>query len=431
MGRHKPRIVETIDDTFRPEDHPGGVLMATNVTETMELTQAVQTLKWLDTERRKDKAAIAALQEHIQEQDRKLAEQAAQIQDLQDSLAGVQGVLSRVNQFETMVSNYKAELVHQMDQRAETRRKEMVESERVRQIEYKTITDNLNTLERELRVLPRYDDELRTCRAEDQRLSEALQRLEVAVADLDTRSDERVKAVTYLEEQRRADNRRITDLERDTTALHKRIETIVPKLPLLEETLQKQRTRIEEAIQETKKYEKPIEELRISDFQREQKMKQYLNQAEQVNEEMERIRTQTQSFLEHQQMVKRALKKLEGFQARLEKRQNEVAEMQRVASDRIKRQWEEWEEEQARQKKKQDVVTEERWRQQAQTNDAYVKHLKALRSTTELHQSQLDTLWETRRADATDVLKAVQDVYESLMAPIDEQLAILRGEQQE
>jgi chromosome segregation ATPase len=301
----------------------------------------------------------------------------------------------------------------------------------VRQIEYKTITDNMNQIERELRVLARYDEELRTGRAEDQRLSEALQRLEVAVADLSTRSDERVKAVTYLEEQRRADNRRITDLERDTTELHKRIETIATKLPLLEETLQKQRSRIEEAIQETKKYEKPIEELRISDFQREQKMKQYLNQAEQVAEEMERIRTQTQGFLEHQQMVKRALKKLEGFQARLEKRQNEVAEMQRVASDRIKRQWEEWEEEQARQKKKQDVVTEERWRQQAQTNDTHMKHLKALQSTTGLHHNQLDTLWETRRADATDVLKAVQDLYENLMAPIDEQLAILRGEQQE
>ena len=38
--------------------------------------------------------------------------------------------------------------------------------------------------------------------------------------------------------------------------------------------MQKQRVRIDAAVEETKKYEQPIEELRVSDFQREQKMRQ-------------------------------------------------------------------------------------------------------------------------------------------------------------
>ena len=83
-----------------------------------------------------------------------------------------------------------------------------------------------------------------------------------------------------------------------------------------------------------------MEELRISDFQREQKMQMYMDQGEQVTLEMERMRVQTQGFIEQQQQVKRSLEKLESFQTRIEKRQNEVAEMQRVAEDRLKRQWE-------------------------------------------------------------------------------------------
>ncbi len=51
--------------------------MATKVTQALDMTQAMQTLKWLDEERRKDKATIAALQEQIQEQERQLAQQAA------------------------------------------------------------------------------------------------------------------------------------------------------------------------------------------------------------------------------------------------------------------------------------------------------------------------------------------------------------------
>ena len=78
--------------------------MAMNVTQEMELTQALQTLKWMDEERRRDKAVIAALEERIQLQDHGLAQQATQIQELRTALAGVQGVLSRVTEFEQMVA---------------------------------------------------------------------------------------------------------------------------------------------------------------------------------------------------------------------------------------------------------------------------------------------------------------------------------------
>lgn len=402
-----------------------------DTTQTMDLTQAMQTIRWLDEERRKDKATIAALEEQAQTHEQQLAQQAARIQELQTSLAGVRGVLSQVTEFQQLISNYRDELVLQMDQREETRRKEQAESDRLRRMEFETLTTNLNRLEKELRVLPQYDEELNARRAETQRLNVAIQRLDTAVSDVSQRSDERVKSVTYLEEQRRADNRRISDLEQDSTDLHRRIETLNKKLPLLEDTLRKQTTRIDEAVQETKKYEKPIEELRISDFQREQKMKQYLDQGEQVAREMERIRAQTQGFLEQQQLVKRALEKLERFQARLEKRQNEVAEMQRVSEDRLRRQWEEWQDEQDKQQKKRDVITEERWRQQGQTNDEHLKRLNALHSAAELHRAQLDTLWETRRSDATNLLQSAQDIYEALVGPIDEQLTALRSEQEE
>jgi len=406
-------------------------MMATNVTQAIDMTQAMQTLKWLDEERRKDKTTIAALQERIQGQERQLAQQAARTQELQTALAGVQGVLSQVTGFEQMVSNYKTELILQMDQREEVRRKEQAEAERLRRIEHEALTRHLNRLGKELRVLPRYDEELNARQAEEQRLSEALQRLEVTVANLGKRSDDRVQAVTFLEEQRRADNRRIAELEHETTELRKRIEALTTKFPLLETTLQKQKARIEEAIQETKKYEKPIEELRISDFQREQKMKQYLDQGEQVAQKMEQIRAQTQGFIEQQQLVKRALSALEKFKVRIEKRQDEMAERQRLAEERVRQQWEEWQTARLKAQKKQEVLVEERRRQQEQTNAEHLKRLEALLPITNLHRTQLNALWEARRAEATSLLKAVQDVHEALIAPIDEQLAVLRSEQQE
>lgn len=403
--------------------------MAKQPSETMELAQATQMLKWLDEERRKDKAIIATLQEATRSQEQQLAQQAAQIQELQATLAGVQGMIAQVAGFEQLVANYKNEMVFLLDQREEAWKRERVEAERLRKIEAETVADQLSGMEKRLHVLPRYDEELKTRQAEDQRLHEALQRLSVTVSDLSKRSDDRVQSVTYLEEQRRADNRRIVELEQETTELRKRIEAQAAKLPLLEEMIQKQKPRIDEAIQQAKELQKPIDELRISDFQREQKMKQYLDQGEQVAQEMERIRAQTQGFVEQQQLVKRALDKLEGLQARLEKRQNEVAEMQRLAEDRVKRQWEEWQVAQDKEQQKRQILADEQRRAQEKVNQEHGERLKRLEAHTAIHQTQIEALFDIYRMEAHHELAVVQEKVERADQVFAEARATLRGEQ--
>jgi chromosome segregation ATPase len=395
----------------------------------MDLTQAIQTLKWLDGERRKDRATIAKLEEHLQEQGRQLSRQSAQIDQLRSSLATVGGVLSKVDEFEQMVSNYKKEMTFQLEQRDETGRKERDEAKRLRRLEHEAMKEHLSRLEKELRVLPRYDEQISARHAEEERLTEKLQSLEVTVADLDKRLEDPARAVSYLEERRRADHRRLTEVEHEIPGLHTKIDTLTQKLPLLEQSVQKQQSRIDEAIQELRRYDKPIEELRVSDFQREQKMQQYLEQGAEVAQELERLREQTHGFIERRQQVKRALDALEKFRTRIERRQDEMAERQRVAEARIERQWEEWQTARAKELKKQEMVIEQRWQEQGRIDVKQEGRLETLEAVLPLYRDQIKALWEAHRADADSLLSAAQDVYEGLVAPIDEQLAILRGEQ--
>ena len=402
--------------------------MAVDVVQTMDVAQTMQMVKWLDDERRKDKVLIASLKERVQSQDRKLSQQDAQFQALRSAIIAVEAAQTRMNEFEQMVSNFKAELLLQMDQRDKTRRKEQTESERLRRIEYEALTDHLHRLDRRLQALPRYDEQLNALNAEGQRLSEGHQMVTVQLSDLTRRQEESVKGIPFLEEQRRVDHRRIVELERDMPQIVRRIDTVAARLSLVEDRIQKLEPRIDEAMQETKKYEKPIEELRASDFQREQKMKQYLDQGEAVGKELERVRGQTIGFIEQQQEVKRYLKRLDSFQARHDKRQNEVTEMQRVAEERLRRQWEEWSEEQVKFLKKGEVVARERWQRQDKTNDDLDKRIRVIPPVLALYQQQFEALWNTRREDATVWLGAAQNFYDALIAPIDEQVAILRGE---
>lgn len=388
-----------------------------------------QMLQWLEEERRKDKAAIAALQEQVRGQEQQLAQVSAQVQDVQITTASIQSLISQVTDFEQTVSNYKNEMVFLLDQREEARKKEQAEADRLRKIELEAVADHLSKLDRGMQVLSRHDEDLKARQTEEQRLNTAIQRLEVAVADLNKRSDDRVQAVTYLEEQRRADNRRIAELEQETTELRKRAETQAAKLPLLEETIQKHRANIDKAVQQLEDFEKAIEEVRVAEFRREQAVKKYVDQAEQVKQEMEEWRTQTQRFVEQYQLNKRALEKLEGFQARLEKRQNEVAEMQRLAEDRMKRQWEEWQAARDKELKKRQLMVDEQWRSQEQTNQEHSNWLGRLDGRANAQQAYVEALLEARRMDAHHTLEGTREALERAEQMLAEGRSAMRGEQ--
>ncbi len=407
----------------------GGIAMVTKVTESMDLTQALQTLKWLDKERREDKAAIAKLEERLQGQEQLLSRQAREIQELRTSLAGVRGALSKIDEFEQIVSNYKQEMTYQLEQRDEAWRKERVEAKQLRRIEQEAIKEHLSRLEKELRVLPRYDERIGAREAEDERLARKVQAVEASLVDQEKRLEEPARAVSYLEERRRSDHRRLTEFEQEIPELHKKIDDLLPKIPLLEQKVQKQQARIDQAIQETRRYEEPIEELRISSFQREQKVQRYLDQGEKVGEELEKLRQQTHGFIERRQQVIRALGELEKFKARIERRQDEMMEKERVAEERVRREWEEWQTARAKQLKKQTLVAEQRWQEQERVDTKQDRRLEALEAVNPVYREQFRALWEAHRADAESLLSAAQDVYGELVAPIDEQLTLLRGEE--
>jgi hypothetical protein len=336
----------------------------------------------------------------------------AQVQDLQAKVAGVQSLISQAADFEQTVASYKTEMVLLLDQREDAWKKVQAEAERLRKIEQGAVADELSRLDKGLQNLNRIEEGVKARQAEDQRLNTAIQVMEADIKDLAARSDDRVQAVTYLEEQRRADNRRIAELEQETTDLRKRVETQAAKLPLLEEAIGKHKAHFDKSLEQLKDFQSVIDEVRASEFRREQAVKKYVDQAEVVKQEMEEWRSQTQRFVEQFQLNKRSLEKLEGFQGRLEKRQNEVAEMQRLAEDRAKRQWEEWQKARDKESKKHQLILDEQWQTQEKTNQGLTTQTQALGTRTDTQQSLLENLYDLCRLDAHRDLQAATEAVE-------------------
>ncbi len=375
----------------------------------MELTQMEQMLRWLDEERKQDKLLIIALQEQLAQQREVITAQARELEALRHQLANVESDVRRTDTYPEMITRLAQETQAKIEELRDQMRRERTDAERVRQSDVQMLNEQIIELDNRIHQMTPYGEMLKMREAGEMRLQSQYQQLAATVSELSKRIEERAQTLVYIEEQRRADARRITALEGALPPLSQSIKELERKQALLEDNLRKLPPRIEEVLQVAKSYEPRIEELRVADFQREQRMKQYADQAEQVKAEVARLVEQTQRYALLYNQNKQALGSLEAFEARLEKRQAEVAEMQRLTEERLKRQWEEWQAELARDWQKWMLAEEDRWRRRDLEEQRIQNKFAELDELNEFFYHNVVDLWDELRNTWDRWLKAVQE----------------------
>ena len=183
---------------------------------------------------------------------------------------------------------------------------------------------------------------------------------------------------------------------------------------------------MDEAIEIAKSYDPRIEALRVADFQREQRVKKYMEQAEIVDGEVQRLVEQTQKYALLYNQNKQALDGLVAFEERLEKRQNEIAEMQRLTEERLLRQWEEWQTAFARDWQKRMVTEEDRWRRQDMANQRAMELLAESDQQVAFHFQEIMALWEELLASVERWNRSLADAVKPGQATPSEHLKDLR-----
>lgn len=392
----------------------------------MELSQIEQMVRFLDEERKKDKATIAQLQERTEQQRLTIDAQAKEITDLQQQVTTLETDLRRTDDYPGLIEKARRDLNTALESLRSDFRRHKTEFERMRRSDIENLTQQMADLEKKLRVLPRHEEALEARAEGEQQLQARVQAVSNELTELTKRTEDRLQSLIYLEEQRRADARRLADIEGDIPTLRQTTKELNAKLTRLEDSIRRIPGRVEEAIQIAKSYDEKIEQLRVADFQREQRIRQVNELAEEIEEEMNRLLEQTQKYTLLFNQTKQALDTLESFQNRLEKRQNEIAEMQRLNEERLKRQWEEWQADFAQDWQKRLVTEEDRWRRQDLNNQKMAEHLAELDETNNLHFEEIVAVWEDIRNAAERWRKAVQDNIDEEQAITSEHIKNLR-----
>jgi len=378
----------------------------------MDTTQLTQMVNWLDEELRRERAGITKLQQLVERQTGELSEQSRQVKDLEGRLANTQAQLSKFARFDETLQQFKKEVVLLLDKRDEQRRKAQRETERLRMAEREAQSKIMGEVRRELQDLSRHEEEPRLREAEDRRLGELLMSLRHEVTTMSKDFDERARNLSYLTEQRAYDNKRIAGLQEENLTLLKRTEKQDSRLKSLEDRTQRHERHVQELLQFktnlVREQTEWMESQRVAHERRKREMTQWREEVEAHRQDVSNLSDRMQEFNEAAEAGRQMMARLEPFQDQLRRDQNQIAELQRLAEERQRRELEAWQGDDEKRWKKHELQWEHQWKEQYQRHNELMPRLAALEDEINALQQQLAGLWRLREVENAHRLAELQ-----------------------
>lgn len=395
----------------------------------MDLTQLAQMVTWLDEEHRRDRAEIARLQQRIEAQSSDIIEQARRIQDLEGRLASTQAQFTRFNQVEQAIQNTKTELVGLVERAYEERVSGQRELERARMSDREMLSREISEVRRELPRIGRLEEAIQIRATEDERLGELIMSMRNQIGSLAKEIEERTRQIPFLVEQRTSDTKRIAQLQQETVELFKRTEATAGRLPLLDESIRKTAAEIE-------KLPPMIEQLRdeqVKFMERTRTMvvdrEQVLTRWQETIDEQKALVAQTyervQNFAQQIDISRRAVAEMQEFKDLILREQSQIAELQRLAEERIRREMDEFREDYERRRRKGELRQEHLWSEQEKYNKEIIERFPPLQHDLKMIETLVDQVWklqETYGAYFTSMADSWLDGVQKVLKERDEKL---------
>ncbi len=166
----------------------------------MEQTQTTQMVKWLDEERRREKAQVAELMEQISQQYTQIAGLSKTTQDLAERVARLQSQALRYSQIEQSVGQMQAQVQLTLEQHNKHRQQLEADAYQVRAHEREREDKTLKQLHLQIEALQQWQRALTGDHDAVQRLDLLAVTLQREIEDLIQRSEDDNRRIVYVEE---------------------------------------------------------------------------------------------------------------------------------------------------------------------------------------------------------------------------------------
>jgi DNA repair exonuclease SbcCD ATPase subunit len=310
----------------------------------MEFEQIIKRLDWLETEQRKTKADIAAVENKLTAVETSVDAVSKQIKGLSKEIADVASSAARLNQFTEMLSKQRDDFsrsLEEMEKKNQQRERDSVkrhvEGLEPLQVELekfrRSITTDVTAVKAELKV--RFTDQIR--------LADSIAEVKPRIDEVAKVYEEVKGAQRILDENRRQDIKRVADVQGELTALRKRIDEVRGRTDLSNDSLRNMENRIAELLSSENERKITqiafIEQQSLAQIERDRALKAWSEKLEEFKTTSHTLDTQLASIDESLRLAKKVQETYTDLNVKLERRITEVSEMQRLAEDRVRQEW--------------------------------------------------------------------------------------------
>lgn len=309
----------------------------------MEMDEILKKIEFLDAERRKDKKLIADLQEQISALQDVINTQKREINHFGSEIKKTTANLVRYEEYEETLSNAKVDLmklinetdkkITSLDKKTTSHRKEDLDTFNLRLLELQNELKSVNEIKKEIQA--KLDN--------DYLINQRIEDLARLLPDLQSKDSELSHAIKLVENSNRSESKRVSDLTIDLTTMRKSIDDERTTVDSQREHLRKLEGQINDLVNREKLRQQEqiafIETQSRQAIDRENFFKDLQEKMAQIQLVGANAQTRLLELQEASRLYKRSQTEFEEINQRLDRRLNELAEMNRLMEDRFKQEW--------------------------------------------------------------------------------------------
>ncbi|MBK9604386.1 MAG: hypothetical protein IPO36_21515 [Anaerolineales bacterium] len=308
----------------------------------MEFRQIIKRLEWLDKQQRNNQDALTGLDGRLESFETTINAVSKQMKNFTRQITDVSPMEKRLDQFDTLMTRQRAEFVKLLEEKEK-------EQTRVTRENLKYVQTELTEIQKVIANI-KTTTNLTEIKKQIKERGDEMQRVLNNVADLKFRVDEvartkddAVHALKAIEETRKNDLKRVADIQGEVTALRKRVDENRDKATITADSIRNVENRFTDLIAselERKQAQTAfLEQQTLAQIDRDRAWKEWKEKYESFQKEAANLDIHIQNLDEALRGAKKAQETYLELNTKLERRINEVTEMQRLAEDRLRQEW--------------------------------------------------------------------------------------------
>lgn len=369
----------------------------------MEFEQLIKRIEWLEKQQRKTSENASAAEERLASLERDVAALTRQVKGLDKKMTEALAAAARLNQFDEFIAKQQKEmnlLVETMEKNAKKRELEAAKRQRA---ELETLSRSLEEF-RKTANIAEIQRQLKDKAAEEIRITQAMADLKAQAEQIAAAHDQMLRAQKALEEARRVDGKRLADLQGEVAAMRKRLDETRERAQLNADGLRVVENRVADLLASEAERKQAqavfIDQQLLAQVERDRAWKEWTERVEAFHKQMDALDTQLQAIEETSRAAKRAQETYLELNQKLERRINEVTEIQRLGDERARQEWTAFKAE-----------DQKRWASYTLSQEEIIRELRQAAATAEERVNALDELLQT----AHDQLHQTTDTLERQM----------------